>query len=75
MHGAGDRRNFELVQIAISRYVRPGAGRLVCLLAVFFAGVSFLLPIAARSANSPLETYSATLNDPSGAALPGATII
>ena len=74
MYGAGDRSDFEVVRMAISRHSHTATTALASMLAIFVAAVAFMLPVAARCQLSTGDILG-NINDPSGAALPGATIV
>jgi len=60
--------------MTISRRIHRAISSLVCFLTMLLAVVAFILPVSARCQLSTGDILG-NINDPSGAALPGATIV
>ena len=74
MHSASDRSDSEVVRVRASHRLYSATYALTCLLAMVVAVAGFMLPVAARCQISTGDILG-NINDPSGAALPGAAIV
>src|SRR5690349_3699511 len=74
MDRASDRNDFEVARMAISRRPRSATATVAYLLAITVALIGFMFPVGAKCQLSTGDILG-NINDPSGAALPGATIV
>src|SRR6185437_4915590 len=74
MQAASDRFASDVVRMEISRRLHSATLALACLFAMFITVVGFMLPAAAPCQVSTGDILG-NINDPTGASLPGATII